>query len=416
MKKKISILIILAFAFSCSPKESPSGGSTDVTEAVVTLTSTPTPVLGAEGGSVDVTFTATDAWKAMPINNRADGWLSLSPESGSKGNGKVTLTATANDTGDERSATIKIWAGGVSAQVTLTQKQADALVVSASKTQLGKEAGSFTVTVRTNIEFTYEIEMGADWLHEAGTKAITSHKLTFSVDANEDTAPREGRIAISSSLGKETVTVYQEATSPTLILGAGSFELESTGGTFSVDVTHNVEVDMSIPGQADWITPVVTKSMSTDRYTFSASENTSTAAREADILFTSSAAGLSQKVHVTQKGKSSQEMGLPGVYGLMGLEWNYVKGQHQLLEVDTGYSNQYVFMNPANNKFVSITVYGYMMMGSTHSVNILQNVNPAVDGYIENVDLTVDKEENGVYWLSSNSNPAEKVILGLPAQ
>ena len=146
--KKIFIFlasIVLLTACGGSKEENGGGGGGGTTTPTITFGAgvNTSPVLGTEGGSVDITFTASDAWTAGVINTRADSWVSVSPTSGAKGSGKITIKAAANDTPDERGATIQIKSGTTTKSITLTQKQKDAFTATASKTELGKDGGNF---------------------------------------------------------------------------------------------------------------------------------------------------------------------------------------------------------------------------------------------------------------------------------
>ena len=94
------------------------------------------PVLDATGGSLSVSFTSSDAWKASIINGRAD-WLRLSPESGNKGKGTLTIQVSPNEEYDERRATVQVKCGTAQVTLLVTQKQKDAFTASASKQEFG---------------------------------------------------------------------------------------------------------------------------------------------------------------------------------------------------------------------------------------------------------------------------------------
>ena len=300
MKKIVFPIFAALLFFSCGQEpvvvDQPSSRDS------VKLTSASNPVVGSEGGSVSVSFTAGGDWTVAPSNDRA-AWLTISPESGSAGTATVTVTADPNDTPDERSATLRIKSGTASASVTLTQKQKNALTQTPSKTQFGEEGGSFTIEVKANVEYTFEI--GASWIHQSTTKALTTKTTTFTVDPNEDTRKREGTVTIKSSLGSETVTVYQEAASPSIILSAESVPMKAEGGSFTVDVNTNVDVTMAITAGGDWLSEVSTKAMSTHRYTFQASANEGVDERIGKIRFKNTANGLEATVTVTQMPKGA---------------------------------------------------------------------------------------------------------------
>ena len=281
-------------------------GGTDVTPGIV---DSPTvkwdtgvntnPVLDAAGGSLSVSFTSSDAWKASIINGRSD-WLRLSPESGNKGKGTLNIQVNPNEEYDERRATVQVKCGTAQVTLVVTQKQKDAFTATASKQEFGSEGGEFTIQVSTNIDFTSTVTAGADWLVPVQTKGLTNHTLTFKVAANEGSEKREGAVVVSCSLGQETFKVFQEGSGPTLVLSSNQVSIPEEGGIFTVEVKHNVEVSMEMPKGIEWLSEVTTRSMSTDSYTFQVSANDTYEAREADIRFFNEEMGLSETVKVTQ--------------------------------------------------------------------------------------------------------------------
>ena len=99
-------------------------------------------------------------------------------------------------------------------------------------------------------------------------------------------------------------------------------------------------------------------------------------------------------------------------YGILGLNWTYAKSAHQLLSRRHDESHLlYAFMDPVQNKFISLEVFGRMDKDNTVSVNILQNVSSSVPGQRTDYSLHVDKVEGGLVWLSSANQPTEQVIL-----
>ena len=75
------------------------------------------------GGSQSVSFNATVGWTAETDQD----WCSVLPASGGAGDASVTVTLEANDTPDERNATLVLTAGTATKRITLVQKQQDAL-------------------------------------------------------------------------------------------------------------------------------------------------------------------------------------------------------------------------------------------------------------------------------------------------
>jgi len=297
----LTALVLIAAA--CGPEEKPAPNTGSSTKNEVKITSASAFTVPADGGTATVQFTASGKWTAALSNDRAASWLTLSATSGEKGSVSITLTAAKNEDTDDRSATIRISCGKESASVTLTQKQKDAITNTPSKTQFGAEGGSFTIEVKANIDYSFEID--SDWIHQADTKTLTTRTTTFTVDKNEDTRKREGSVTVKSSLGSEKITVYQEAAAPSIILSSESVSVKTEGGTFTVDVNTNVDVAMAITAGAEWLAEVTTKAMSTHSYSFQAAPNESNDTREGKISFKNEANGVEATVTVTQMQKDA---------------------------------------------------------------------------------------------------------------
>ena len=308
----LAALVMIAAA--CNPKEKldPTPAPTVKDEVVVTSEAAFTVL--SDGGTVAVRFSSSGKWTAALSNDRAASWLSISPSSGEKGNGSITLSAAKNEESDERSATVRISCGSASASVTLTQKQKDALTQTPSKTQFGAEGGSFTIEVKSNVEYGFEV--GADWIHQADTKSLTTKTTTFTVDVNDDARKREGTVTVKSALGSEKITIYQEAAEPSVILSTESVSVPADGGSFTVDVNTNVDVTMGITSGADWLSEVSTKAMSTHSYSFLAAPNESRNAREGKIAFNNEASGMEAIVTVTQAPEEEALMISQSVYDI----------------------------------------------------------------------------------------------------
>ena len=261
------------------------------------------PVLGSEGGTLVCEFTATADWTASVINDRADGWLQVSPKSGSKGKGSITLQVAPNEEYDERRATIQVESGSAKATLTVTQKQKDAITASASKLEFGVEGGTFTIEITTNIDYSCSVEEGANWIVPADTKGMEKHSQTFRVMVNEEVEARRGTVVVTSALGEETFRIYQLGEEPVLVLSEKEVSVEAEGGEFTVELRSNVPVNVEMPTDADWISEVTTKTMSTDSRTFQVSANETYDSREAVLRFYNDQMNLSETVKVVQKQK-----------------------------------------------------------------------------------------------------------------
>lgn len=264
------------------------------------------PTIAAGGGEAKVSFKATSDWTASIINTKADSWISLDKTSGSAGSATITIKTTVNDTPDDRNATVQIKAGSTNKDIVVTQKGKDALTTTPSKTEFGPEGGDFTIEVKANIDFTYSISDACkDWISEAGTKAMTTRTLKFTVAPNEEPAKREGSVTIKSSLGEEVIKVYQSGSVPTIILTQNEYAVKAEGETIQVEVKSNIDVDVEIPESNSWIITSTTKAMSTNTFCFDIAPTEEVEPRTGEIRFINKANNLSEKVIISQVQKNA---------------------------------------------------------------------------------------------------------------
>ena len=79
----------------------------------------------AEGGFTNIIFTSSDEWIAVVANDNTDGsddWCTVSPKYGSAGRGQVTITVAANDTTEDRTATVLFKSGITEEAITVAQQ------------------------------------------------------------------------------------------------------------------------------------------------------------------------------------------------------------------------------------------------------------------------------------------------------
>lgn len=236
-----------------------------------------------EGGSISIGFECGDDWTAQPVNNRADGWLTVSPVSGKKGSAQLTITAIGNEDYEERSASVKIKSGETEKMLRFVQKQKDAILLSSSKVDVSCEGGSFELNVESNVG--YEIDIECDWIKIPKSKAMVKDVLVFGVDANTTGDKREGIIIITGNGISETVTVYQAA-ERRLTLTADRFNFSEEGGAFTVDVVTNEDFEIKFPA-VDWIVEERSRALSTHTFNYSVLPNNTYESRTADIIYIS---------------------------------------------------------------------------------------------------------------------------------
>lgn len=259
------------------------------------------PVFDTAGGTLALTFTTTSDWTAS-VDGAASGWLSVSPASGEAGTHTLSLVTTANDSYDERNASVTITSGSVKKTITVTQKQKDALILTSNKVELEAEGGDFSIDLQANVEVTYEIESGAQtWLTPvARSRGLTSSVLAFHAEANEEAEARQAVIKLAGGNGlTEEVTVYQIGTGPALVLSQSEYIVSSAGETIQVELRSNTAYEIEMPG-VDWLRENSSRSLSTYTHYFIVDPNETYDARSAVIRFIDRENGIEQTVTVTQ--------------------------------------------------------------------------------------------------------------------
>lgn len=312
MKKLLSFLpiIMMVVVIACTKggeePEDPTPAPKP-TPSVPTITlDTSTSNFTTDGGSNTITFTSSDPWTANVVNTRADNWCTISPTSGGAGSAKITVTTTANDTPDDRSASIIIKSGSTQKTIKVSQKQKDALTVTASTFEVAAEGGEVKIEVKANINFEYTIEEAAkDWVTLATTRALKTSTLVFKVAENDNTKKREAKITIKSGEFCETVTIYQAGTEPTIVISKNEYVVSAEGAIINVEVKSNVDVSVELPTDADWITENRTRTTSTNTYSFDIAASQEYNQRSAEIRFTNKENNLSEVVKVIQAQKDA---------------------------------------------------------------------------------------------------------------
>ena len=232
------------------------------------------------------------------ISNTSD-WLTIEPMEGN-GNVSITLTASASNIYDDRNTVITVKAGKITETFTVTQKYAEALLVTKNKFDIPQEGGDFTIEIQSNIS--YEIQIDSDsqsWISEAPqSKALTTYTHTFSVESNPNTTKRNGSIEIIGSNGKtETVKIYQ-AQKDELVLSESEALVPAKGGEVRVQLRSNVDYEVIIPEDVDWVE--LLQSDKADELVFNVKPNDRTEDREAGITVKDKNSDLSQTFTIKQ--------------------------------------------------------------------------------------------------------------------
>lgn len=252
--------------------------------------------------SKDITFNSNMDWN-IEVPQNID-WCKVSPTSGNAGTQNVTISVSDNETYDDRSAVLRFCVGDSTKTIIVNQKQLDALTLTADKFEVPQEGGNIDVEVKSNIDFTYVIpEEFASWIHASsrGSRALTSHHLSFTIDASEEYEKREGQIIIKSGNKEEVVKIYQGG-GGLLTLTPNDISVGSEGGTAEIVVNSNFDFDIEMPN-VDWLKKVdasMTRAISSHVVKFMVAENKGYDERSASVKIFDKNSNLSESVKITQ--------------------------------------------------------------------------------------------------------------------
>jgi hypothetical protein len=161
-----------------------------------------------------------------------------------------------------------------------------------------------SISITTNIDsWTFTVQPEAkDWL-----SAIKSgNSLVIAVKENTEMDSRSGTIIIRADNLTETVTVEQIGQAPAIIVSSEIFTVEAEGGEIDLEITSNIEYEIILPADVDWIHQVEspTRGMVTHTFKFEIDWNSGEQERQTEILIKQINGDLQKQVLVIQKGQT----------------------------------------------------------------------------------------------------------------
>ena len=255
-----------------------------------------------------VSFSVNADW-TLSVASTTSGatWCKASATSGGKGSANVKFTIDENTSYDDRSVSVTIKAGMVSKTFTITQKGADAMLVTTTKYEVAQDGGKIEVEVKANVNYQFAIsETSKDWITEAKskTRGLTTYKHTFDIAMNEESEKREGEITFKSGDKVETVKVYQ-AGGAIILLTQNEYTVSDAGETISVNIKSNVDFGVQMP-DVDWITDEASsRGMSSHTLKYVIAANEGYDSRSAEIIFYDKNSDLTDTLKVIQAQKDA---------------------------------------------------------------------------------------------------------------
>ncbi len=200
--------------------------------------------------------------------------------------------------GDERTGAIVIRSGEKSETITITQEKGD-FIVDTEQFHIDAAAQRVSAKVRANIDF--EVKPQAEWIHYNPTRAMTSYTLDFDIDENTTGKERTGEITVSSGGKSETIAIIQS--DEAFDVEFDKTEVSHEGAVITATVNSNTEYVVVLPDDADWLTCVDTRAITTKTHHFKIEANPDLEPRSAVIKFVyqSEKGEATKQVTITQK-------------------------------------------------------------------------------------------------------------------
>ncbi len=236
MKTRFSFIILAAVVLcmiaSCAP------------EPMVSLSKT-TFSCSNEAADFTLDVTTTYDWSA----SSSAGWVKLSPSSGKKGITQVSVKVDANNSFDDRSATVTFSSEGVTSSLTITQSQKNSLVVSTSNYHLSFKSDTIDVKLLANVDYTYAIPDSANWVKAITTKGLKESHVLFRIEENKDFNSRETAITFTDkSKGLSTSVKILQDPQIHFEMSADSLALAYNDTAFVIIIQTNGEFQWNTSG------------------------------------------------------------------------------------------------------------------------------------------------------------------------
>ena len=254
MKKILSIFAVAALLLSScdkSGKDEPEvvdGSSVSLSEEALSA--------GPEGATLSVKVTSSEDWR---VSGFCD-WATVTPASGKSGQ-DLTVTVAPNPGDEARTVTFKVFAGDAVKALVVTSAPTFSIdLLSSEAVEVGPDAATVTVTLKSNIQNLTSDLGGASWLSAGeSTEALGKKIFKFDVARSREFKAREGKITISGEGASVTVDVTQ-AQRDTVFAVEGRSVVK---GLEAMDVTLNLRSNFDFKYQLDdWLTE--TSSSETD--------------------------------------------------------------------------------------------------------------------------------------------------------
>ncbi len=252
----------------------------------------------AKGSSTTLTLFSNNPWSVS-----APGWCTVSPQGGDGTSGELQINVTVkeNDTYENRSADITFISGDLTKTVKVSQVANKGVVLPKDEYKVSSEAQQLEVTVKANVE--YKVEIDADWIKQAGTKALETTTFLFDIEPNESYDPRQAIINIIDEEMNDTLSIeIEQVQQDAIFVSPTEFSLSCKEHTLELEVQTNVDLEVSIPDNAkNWVSHIETKALEDKTIVLKVAANEEYDPRSCEIRIKKKNEDYSETVYIYQE-------------------------------------------------------------------------------------------------------------------
>jgi hypothetical protein len=292
-----------------------------------TLTVSPGAIVLDDSGRGTLTVNSNTQWTVRS----ADSWLNCSP-GGATGGSQVTLTASINNTGSDRSTVLTFTdkSNTKTVSVTVTQKPAGSpepepeasLTVSPTTLSFTADGGSNKFTITSNVS--WMVTTSETWCTVSPTSGTGNNdNVKVTVSANSTTTSRSATITITGGSITRTIQVTQDAKGYTLSVSPTSLSFAAAGETKNVTVSSNDS--WTVTSDQTWCTVSPSSGSNDGTVKVTAAANSSSTSRTATVTIKGQNSG-SKTVSVTQEAGSSKPSSIMVLGEFLEKPFGYVEG------------------------------------------------------------------------------------------
>ncbi len=233
------------------------------------------------------TITANQPWAAV-VADPAATWLTItSAASSTAASTNFTAAALANADFAERRADIIVT--GTHSEDTIKVIQAAAIpviAVSPVSANPASAAGSVSVNLTANVDWTVTKDAAATWLSFTPATGTGNSTLTMTYPANTATTSRSATVTVQANdypAVSGTYVLTQAAFAPSVVVAPVSSTPSDAAGSVSVNVTANVSWTASKDAAATWVSFSPSSATANGTMTINYTANTAATSRSATI-------------------------------------------------------------------------------------------------------------------------------------